>query len=285
LKTATPEPPQAAAVATAPTPQAQAAQLPQPIAASNENVRSERKLPSIQELLNQLTPTVSESRTAPDVDLGPRPSVVVTPPPKPEPTPEAKPGETPAKVETRDAAKPAPVAAKPVSIPGSTTYTVVDGDNLASIAKKVYGPDEGNRVVNIQRIFQTNQTGMKSANQLSIGQKLVIPPLPAPTATTATPAAATTPSPKPNPGKPANVLPPSLFERVESLSKPIPAIMMTPASEGRWYTVQDGDKLWKIAATQLGAGSRWDEIYKLNTDVITNQDALKVGTRLRLPVK
>ena len=37
---------------------------------------------------------------------------------------------------------------------------------------------------------------------------------------------------------------------------------------GKTYTVKSGDSLWKIAATQLGNGSRWKEIYELNKEII-----------------
>ena len=37
-----------------------------------------------------------------------------------------------------------------------------------------------------------------------------------------------------------------------------------PEDSGREYTVKKGDSLWKIACTQLGSGSRYTEIMKLN---------------------
>ena len=59
------------------------------------------------------------------------------------------------------------------------THTVVDGDNLSVIAKKCYGPEEGNRWVNITRIFEANRKVLKSRDDVFIGQKLIIPLLPA----------------------------------------------------------------------------------------------------------
>jgi nucleoid-associated protein YgaU len=49
--------------------------------------------------------------------------------------------------------------------------------------------------------------------------------------------------------------------------------------------VKDGDNLWKIAADQLGNGSRYKEIIKLNPGIVSHEDNLDVGTRLRLPVR
>lgn len=49
------------------------------------------------------------------------------------------------------------------------------------------------------------------------------------------------------------------------------------------YTVQGGDSLWKIAKKTLGDGSRWSEIYNLNTDKIGNPDLIYPGQVLTLP--
>ncbi|HEY9789775.1 MAG TPA: LysM peptidoglycan-binding domain-containing protein [Candidatus Obscuribacterales bacterium] len=50
------------------------------------------------------------------------------------------------------------------------------------------------------------------------------------------------------------------------------------------YMVQKGDCLWNIAKHKLGDGSRWNEIYKLNSDMIgQNPDLILQGAHLRLP--
>jgi nucleoid-associated protein YgaU len=257
---------------------------PLPVAAA-EGTRAVLSLPPMEKLLAQLplmpqknevaTINVDTPERLPEQPVtSERSPVVAVPPSRPEPISEPTPGETPAKSAAATA------ASKPTAGPGETVYTTVAGDNLAAIAKKVYGADEGNRVANIDRLFHRNEATLKSADKVSIGMKLIVPPLPKVTA-----------------GTPADVLPATFFEKA-SPDKPTtikdkvqllvkPAITQAPdaTSDGRWYTVQDGDKLWKIAASQLGAGSRWDEIYKLNSDILKSQDSLKVGTRLRLPPK
>ena len=57
------------------------------------------------------------------------------------------------------------------------------------------------------------------------------------------------------------------------------AVPVTPKT----YTVQSGDSLWKIAKKTLGDGSRWSEIYNLNTDKIGNPDLIYPGQVLTLP--
>lgn len=53
---------------------------------------------------------------------------------------------------------------------------------------------------------------------------------------------------------------------------------------GGTYTVKSGDCLWKIAAAQLGSGSRWNEIYNLNKSVIGgNPNLIYPGQVLTLP--
>jgi hypothetical protein len=65
----------------------------------------------------------------------------------------------------------------PVKQTWPKVYIVCRGDNLADIAKKFYGPEEGNRRANVQRIFQANNKSLESADKIYPGQKLIIPSL------------------------------------------------------------------------------------------------------------
>ena len=56
----------------------------------------------------------------------------------------------------------------------------------------------------------------------------------------------------------------------------------SPAGQQSDYIVKEGDSLWKIAQMQLGDGSRWPDIQKLNN--LPGKD-LMVGQKLRLPKK
>lgn len=49
------------------------------------------------------------------------------------------------------------------------------------------------------------------------------------------------------------------------------------------YTVKSGDCLWNIAKKYLGDGSRYNEIYELNKDKITNPNLIYAGQVLTLP--
>ena len=49
------------------------------------------------------------------------------------------------------------------------------------------------------------------------------------------------------------------------------------------YTVKKGDCLWNIAASELGDGSRWPEIYELNRDRISNPRLIYPGQEFVLP--
>jgi nucleoid-associated protein YgaU len=62
----------------------------------------------------------------------------------------------------------APKAAPPA--PAEQTYTVVAGDSLSKIAKRVYGD------ANLwRRIFEANQDQIKNPDLIKPGQKLKIP--------------------------------------------------------------------------------------------------------------
>ena len=56
-------------------------------------------------------------------------------------------------------------------------HVVRKGEHLADIAKRYYGPKEGNRRANVMRIFESNRQLLKSPDKIFPGQKLVIPSL------------------------------------------------------------------------------------------------------------
>ena len=53
----------------------------------------------------------------------------------------------------------------------------------------------------------------------------------------------------------------------------------------RLYTVKKNDSLWRIAQEQLGDGKRFTEIAKLNDKLLSDEDSIKVGMKLKLPAK
>lgn len=48
-------------------------------------------------------------------------------------------------------------------------------------------------------------------------------------------------------------------------------------------TVQANDCLWSIAEAKLGDGSRWEELYELNKDKISDPDLIYPGQELNMP--
>ena len=52
-----------------------------------------------------------------------------------------------------------------------------------------------------------------------------------------------------------------------------------------YYIVDYDDNVWNIAKEQLGDVNLWDEILAANADIISDQDQIYVGQRLRLPKK
>ena len=57
----------------------------------------------------------------------------------------------------------------------------------------------------------------------------------------------------------------------------------TQAPKQSTYTVKSGDCLWNIAKKYLGDGSRYNEIYELNKDKITNPNLIYPNQVLTLP--
>ena len=176
------------------------------------------------------------------------------------------PAPQPATDETIEIKRPRP--ARPVS---PKVYVVSDGDNLAKIAMQLYGAEEGNRRANIMRIFEANRGLLTSPDEIRIGQKLVIPP-PLGAART-------------DRNKAEDTLPSSLFEKAESIGRKLLQTDKQKTTSSRQYVVREGDSLWQIAVQQLGDGSRYKEIAKLNADVLEDEDTLHVGTTLKMPAR
>ncbi len=144
-------------------------------------------------------------------------------------------------------------------------YVVAEGDNLGTIAQKVYGHSEKS---NIARLFQANRGVLKSPDEIYVGQKLVIPLL------------VESHSGK---NKLEKLSRPTLLEEVKSIGQKGASADSSRVEENRSHIVQQGDSLWQIAAEQLGDGSRYQEIVELNADILENEDSLAVGMCLKLP--
>ncbi|MCP4613135.1 MAG: LysM peptidoglycan-binding domain-containing protein [Planctomycetes bacterium] len=150
-------------------------------------------------------------------------------------------------------------------------YVVQAGDNLAKIAQKFYGTEMGNKTLSVKRIFEANRRLLKSPDDISVGQKLVVPLLK---------------------DEAKSVFNGGLFEKIKSTlsgtrsSSPAPTKTRPKPPAARPtknYTVRAGDSVWRIADKQLGDKERFREIIKLNN--LDDEDYLTVGQRLLIPVR
>lgn len=149
-------------------------------------------------------------------------------------------------------------------------YLVKEYDCLATIAQKFYGPDEGNKTINVARIFEANRGVLNSPHEIYIGQKLIIPPLPGAHRAES---------------KAESIFPATEFMKIESIGKRHLSASGSKAKKGGKYVVREGDSLWRIAAKQLGDATRYDEIADINADILDDEDSLTIGMRLRLPTR
>jgi nucleoid-associated protein YgaU len=149
-------------------------------------------------------------------------------------------------------------------------YTVAEGDNLADVAKKFYGALEGNRKVNVLRLFQANRHLLRSPHEIIVGQKLVIPPLGVSDADI---------------NAIGSIFPSSMFEKAESIGRRHLSADNSNAEQTRQYVVREGDSLWLVASEQLGDGGRYKEISRLNRNLLEDEDSLTIGMRLNMPAR
>ncbi len=183
-------------------------------------------------------------------------------PAAPEPVEPARPVEIP--VEKTVVKEPEPV--KP-SLP--KIYTVGEGDTLADIAKKFYGPEQGNKTANVAKVFEANRQLLKAIDEIYVGQRLIIPPLG---------------SSEPDKNS-STSFSSSIFEKIKSIGRKRLLTDTNKEKQGGQYIVREGDNLWRIAVKKLGDGSRYEEISKLNTNILKDEDNLIVGMLLIMPAR
>lgn len=153
---------------------------------------------------------------------------------------------------------PAPSGIKLISNTQVAEYVAQPGDSLSRMASKLMG---SNSKDNRQAIIDANPSLKADPNKVIAGKKYLIP-IPGGSA----PTAAVTPAQAPN----------------ESPSRPAIASSSQPEY---WYTVKEGDNLWKIAESQLGDGTAYTAIKELNKDTLKGGDTVTVNMKLRLPAR
>jgi nucleoid-associated protein YgaU len=217
-----------------------------------ENVRFKMQLP------NDVQPAKDDSVTAVAEEAEP------TVPAEVEPAPQVQTPEQPIEAEK-------PMPAKSI---WPKFYVVAEDDylGLVSVAKKLYGAEQGNKKINIDRIFEANRNILKSPDEIYVGQKLTIP----------SPAAS---EPQTNTKETSSSFADSLFEKVKSIGRKQLSTSPDKEKPSAPYVVRDGDNLWRIAAEQLGNGGRFKEISQLNANIIKDENDLEVGMLLRIPAR
>ena len=76
-----------------------------------------------------------------------------------------------------------------------------------------------------------------------------------------------------------------IFEKVKSIGSKRTSTETKKEKQGKQYVVREGDNLWRIAEKQLGDGSRYEEISKMNANILKDEDSLVVGMLLIVPAQ
>lgn len=167
-------------------------------------------------------------------------------------------------------AAPAPSAVK--------THIIQSGENLAVIAARYYGKEEGNKRATIQKLYEANSTILESPDAIRAGDSLRIPTL-----------EQLQTLPNSQPARTEN----KLLEKFKGIFEPVPtsgtakaAISETaPKAAYREHLVASGEHLWDIAERYLGDGKRYKEIASLNRQQIPDPDHVPAGIRLKIPAR
>ena len=169
------------------------------------------------------------------------------------------------------AKEPEPVKPAKPAWPKSYVVGADDSLGLVSVAKKLYGSEQGNKKINIDRIFEANRSKLKSPDEIYVGQKLIIP----------SPVTLETQTEQEEESSLAD----TILEKVKSIGRKHLSSKPDKEKQTVPYVVRQDDNLWRIAAEQLGNGNRYKEISELNANIIKNENDLKVGMLLRIPAE
>ena len=155
---------------------------------------------------------------------------------------------------------PQPIITKP------RVHVVQSGENLAVIAQKYYGKEEGNRRVVVHKLYEWNALVLDSQDKVRVGDKLTIPSF-------------EQLNPEASSMKAAADSETSFLDKFSNFFE-----RTTESSSVRTYVVQQGDSLWGIAQKTLGDGKRYKEIIKMNKGIKSAADLI-AGMTLKLPNK
>jgi nucleoid-associated protein YgaU len=147
---------------------------------------------------------------------------------------------------------------------GMREYTAQPGDNLSRMANRLMG---ANTKANRDAIVRANPSLQENPDMVVVGKTYRIP-------STGSDVARVAPVAPVNP----------VADSATRTPMPEPRRQAASATE-YWYTVKEGDSLWKIADEQLGNGGAWASIKELNKDVLNGGEVVTPNMRLRLPSK
>ncbi len=155
-----------------------------------------------------------------------------------------------------------PQTSEPKALPKQSTikaaprYEVKSGDSLSKIARKCYGSEK--REV-LQAIYQANTSVMPDINTLQVGDVLTLPLI--------------------------DGHQDPLGDRTSKATRTRSTVQNNFLADFRWYQVKNKDRYSSIAREQLGDESRWREIFELNKDKFPNPDRIRVGVRIKIPLR
>jgi nucleoid-associated protein YgaU len=142
---------------------------------------------------------------------------------------------------------------------GLAEYKAEAGDTVSRLATKFLG---ANTKTNRDSIVAANPSLKDNPDKIIVGRTYMIP-------TSATASATTSGGAQP----------------VASTVRP--TTTSEPQAGEYWYTVKEGDSLWRIAKEQLGKASAVAALKELNKDILggPDHDQVLVGSKIRLPSK